>query len=72
MSPSSTLAGDVVRSPIESKQNWGTASTQLVRALMDEHAVAIVALDRDSAHLWRCSSRSKVLYRLLHSATIAH
>jgi hypothetical protein len=37
--------------PIESKQNWGTASTELVRALMDEHAVAIVALDRDSAHL---------------------
>ena len=37
--------------PIESKQNWGAASTQLVRALMDEHAVAIVALDRDSAHL---------------------
>ncbi len=37
--------------PIESTQNWGTASTELVRALMDEHAVAIVALDRDSAHL---------------------
>lgn len=37
--------------PIESKQNWGAASTLLVRALMDEHAVAIVALDRDSAHL---------------------
>ena len=32
-------------------QNWGAASTQLVHALMDEHALAIVALDRDSAHL---------------------
>jgi len=37
--------------PIESKQNWGAASTQLVRDLMDEHAVAIVALDRDASHL---------------------
>jgi hypothetical protein len=32
-------------------QNWGAASTALVHALMDEHALAIVALDRDSAHL---------------------
>jgi ABC-type branched-subunit amino acid transport system substrate-binding protein len=37
--------------PVESSQNWGTASTQLVHALMDEHALAIVALDRDSSHL---------------------
>jgi ABC-type branched-subunit amino acid transport system substrate-binding protein len=37
--------------PIDSKQNWGAASTQLVHELMDEHAVAIVALDRDAAHL---------------------
>ena len=37
--------------PIESQQNWGAASTQLVHALMDEHAVAIVALDRDASHL---------------------
>jgi branched-chain amino acid transport system substrate-binding protein len=37
--------------PIESNQNWGTASTELVGALMDEHAQAIVALDRPSAHL---------------------
>ncbi len=37
--------------PIDSKQNWGAASTQLVHALMDEHAVAIVALDRDASHL---------------------
>jgi branched-chain amino acid transport system substrate-binding protein len=36
---------------INSNQNWGTASTQLVRALMDEHALAVIALDRDSAHL---------------------
>ncbi|MGA9072084.1 MAG: ABC transporter substrate-binding protein [Terracidiphilus sp.] len=37
--------------PVASDQNWGMASTQLVRALMDEHALAIIALDRDAAHL---------------------
>jgi branched-chain amino acid transport system substrate-binding protein len=37
--------------PIDSKENWGAASTQLVHALMDEHVLAIVALDRDAAHL---------------------
>jgi len=37
--------------PIDSKQNWGAASTQLVHALMDQHALAVVALDRDAAHL---------------------
>ena len=37
--------------PVASDQNWGAASTQLVHALMDEHALAIVALDRDSSHL---------------------
>ena len=37
--------------PVESAQNWGAASTQLVHALMDEHALAIVALDRDASHL---------------------
>jgi ABC-type branched-subunit amino acid transport system substrate-binding protein len=37
--------------PVESGQNWGAASTQLVHALMDEQALAIVALDRDASHL---------------------
>jgi ABC-type branched-subunit amino acid transport system substrate-binding protein len=37
--------------PVSSDQNWGAASTQLVHALMDQHALAIVALDRDSSHL---------------------
>jgi branched-chain amino acid transport system substrate-binding protein len=37
--------------PVESDQNWGAASTQLVHALTDEHALAIVALDRKSSHL---------------------
>jgi branched-chain amino acid transport system substrate-binding protein len=37
--------------PVASDQNWGAASTQLVHALMDEHDLAIVALDRDAAHL---------------------
>jgi ABC-type branched-subunit amino acid transport system substrate-binding protein len=36
---------------VDSDQNWGAASTQLVHALMDEHALAIVAMDRDAAHL---------------------
>jgi len=37
--------------PVESDQNWGTATTALVKALMDDHALAILALDRDSSHL---------------------
>jgi ABC-type branched-subunit amino acid transport system substrate-binding protein len=37
--------------PIESDQNWGAASTQLVHALGDQHALAIVAMDRNAAHL---------------------
>ncbi len=36
---------------VESGQNWGKALTALVHALMDEHALAVVALDRDCAHL---------------------
>jgi hypothetical protein len=37
--------------PVASDQNWGAASTQLVHALFDEHALAILALDRDASHL---------------------
>ena len=37
--------------PVDSAQNWGAASTQLVHALMDHHPLAIIALDRDSSHL---------------------
>jgi branched-chain amino acid transport system substrate-binding protein len=37
--------------PIDSNQNWGAASTQLVHALMGEHALAIIALDRNASHL---------------------
>jgi ABC-type branched-subunit amino acid transport system substrate-binding protein len=37
--------------PVDSDRNWGAASTQLVHALMDEPSLAIVALDRDAAHL---------------------
>ncbi len=36
---------------VDSDQNWGAASTQLVHALIDQHALAVVALDRNSAHL---------------------
>ncbi|MGA8108183.1 MAG: ABC transporter substrate-binding protein, partial [Acidobacteriaceae bacterium] len=32
-------------------RNWGVATTQLVRALSDGHVLAVVALDRDCAHL---------------------
>jgi len=37
--------------PVASDQNWGAASTALVHALMDEHALAVVALDRNASHL---------------------
>ncbi len=37
--------------PVASDQNWGAASTQLVHALWDHRALAIIALDRNSAHL---------------------
>jgi branched-chain amino acid transport system substrate-binding protein len=37
--------------PVDSGQNWGAASTALVHALMDEHALAMIALDRDASHL---------------------
>jgi len=37
--------------PVESDQNWGAASTGLVHTLMDDHAIAIVALDRNASHL---------------------
>jgi branched-chain amino acid transport system substrate-binding protein len=37
--------------PIDSDQSWGAATTGLVHALWDEHALAILALDRDAAHL---------------------
>jgi len=37
--------------PVDSSQQWGAAATQLVNALWDEHALAIIALDRTAAHL---------------------
>lgn len=37
--------------PVTSNQNWGAASTQLVHALMEDHVLAIIALDRNAAHL---------------------
>jgi hypothetical protein len=44
--------------PVASDQNWSkadwpvwAASAGLVHAVMDEHALAIVALDRDASHL---------------------
>jgi branched-chain amino acid transport system substrate-binding protein len=49
LTPASPLPWDLVA--VDSDQNWGAASTQLVHALFDEHALAIVALDRNAAHL---------------------
>ncbi len=37
--------------PIDSGQSWGIAAAELVRALMDRHALAVIALNRDAAHL---------------------
>jgi ABC-type branched-subunit amino acid transport system substrate-binding protein len=37
--------------PVDSDQSWGAASTQIVHALMDEHALAVVTLDRNASHL---------------------
>ena len=45
------LGADCTLLPVASDQNWGAASTQLVHALMDEHALVILALDRDAGHL---------------------
>ena len=36
---------------VNSNQNWGAATTQLVHAVEEEHPLAILALDRDAAHL---------------------
>ena len=49
---SSAIKGRVLKLlPVESDQNWGAATTALVKALMDDHALAILALDRNSSHL---------------------
>ena len=37
--------------PVNSDQQWGAASTQLVHELWNDHALAIIALDRNAAHL---------------------
>jgi ABC-type branched-subunit amino acid transport system substrate-binding protein len=37
--------------PVNSDQQWGAASSQLVHALWNEHALAVIALDRNAAHL---------------------
>ncbi len=36
---------------IPSDQSWGKASQQLVNAIYNDHALAMIALDRNSAHL---------------------
>jgi len=37
--------------PINADASWGKSSTQLVDAIYKEHAIGIVALDRNSSHL---------------------
>jgi ABC-type branched-subunit amino acid transport system substrate-binding protein len=49
LTPASAQPWELVA--VDSDQNWGAASTQMVHALFDEHALAIVALDRNAAHL---------------------
>jgi ABC-type branched-subunit amino acid transport system substrate-binding protein len=46
-----SLGQPVTLVPIESHQSWGAASTKLVQALTEDRAIAIIALDRDAAHL---------------------
>jgi ABC-type branched-subunit amino acid transport system substrate-binding protein len=48
---SAIMGSELKLLPVESDQNWGAASTALVKALMDDHALAILALDRNSSHL---------------------
>jgi branched-chain amino acid transport system substrate-binding protein len=40
-----------VVAPVDSDQQWGAAATQLVHALWEERALAIIALNRNAAHL---------------------
>jgi ABC-type branched-subunit amino acid transport system substrate-binding protein len=51
IAPSAIKGRELKLLPVESDQNWGAATTALVKALMDDHALAILALDRDSSHL---------------------
>jgi hypothetical protein len=36
---------------VPSDVSWGKASTGLVNAIFDQHALGVIALDRDSSHL---------------------
>jgi branched-chain amino acid transport system substrate-binding protein len=56
--------------PISSVASWGKASDDLVKAVYQEHVLAVLALDRPSSHLaeqnrsrWRRSSRDRNLVR---------
>ncbi|MGO9087760.1 MAG: ABC transporter substrate-binding protein [Candidatus Sulfotelmatobacter sp.] len=37
--------------PISSESSWGKASDELVKAVYDDHVLALIALDRPSSHL---------------------
>lgn len=37
--------------PVDSEASWGQASTEMVKALSQQQAIAILALDRNAAHL---------------------
>jgi branched-chain amino acid transport system substrate-binding protein len=37
--------------PISSQLSWGKASNELVKAVYQDHALALIALDRASSHL---------------------
>jgi len=36
---------------LAAKQDWGASTTALIEALVEQHALAVIALDRNSAHL---------------------
>jgi len=45
------LAPGISLIPIASDATWGKASSALIRAVYDDHVLAVIALDRNSSHL---------------------
>lgn len=51
MNEKRTNAGTMHLIPIPTETSWGKSADQLVKAVYDEHILAIVATDRNSSHL---------------------
>jgi branched-chain amino acid transport system substrate-binding protein len=43
--------GHILLIPISSQLSWGKASNELIKAVYQDHALALIALDRPSSHL---------------------